>query len=129
MMRSNWVLDPGKFLTSEEATRLLETTRKRAAAALAKGNKAAVRHYFVVDLALSTGLRVMEISQLKCGDIFLRGPTCMLLVRNGKGGKKRQVRFNGAFRRHFEEYICWKRTVGEPTEPGSRLVCRSAGIA
>lgn len=125
MFRSNWVLDPGKFLTPEEAKRLLETARRRAKAALALGHKVAVRDYFIVDLALSTGLRVMEIAQLKCGDVFLRGAVCMLLIRNGKGGKKRLVRFNGSFKRHYEEYMLWKKTVGEPTEPGDPLLLSS----
>jgi len=115
MIKSNWVLDPGKFLSRQEVDRLLETARKRAELAVARGNKVAVRDYFIVDLALSTGLRVAEIADLKCGDIFLRERFCALLVRNGKGGKKRLVRFNGAFKKHYEEYILWKQTVGEPT--------------
>jgi integrase/recombinase XerD len=114
MIRSNWVLDPGKFLGREEVNRLLETARKRAEAATARGNKVAIRDCFIVDLALSTGLRVMEIADLKCKDIFLRDRFCALLVRNGKGGKKRLVRFNGAFKQHYEEYILWKQNVGEP---------------
>lgn len=115
MFRSNWVLDPGKFLSREEVDKLLETVRKRAKEAMARGNKVAVRDYFILDLALSTGLRVMEIAQLKCGDIFLRDGFCVLLVRNGKGGKKRLVRFNGSFRQHHSEYILWKQSMGEPT--------------
>ena len=125
MFSSNWVLDPGKFLRREEANRLLESAKRRARAAIAKGNKVAVRDCFIVDLALATGLRVMEIARLKCGDVFLRGPMCMLLVRNGKGGKKRIVRFNGSFRLHCDEYILWKQTVGEPTGPGDPLVLSS----
>ncbi len=113
MISSNWVLDPGKFLTREEVNRLLETARKKAAAAIIRGNKVAVRDYFIVDLALSTGLRVAEIADLKCKDIFLRDSFCALLVRNGKGGKKRLVRFNGSFKNHYEEYLHWKQTVGE----------------
>jgi len=93
--------------------------------ATARGNKVAVRDYFIVDLALSTGLRVMEIAQLKCGDVFLRGPVCLLLVRNGKGGKKRIVRFNGSFKRHYEEYMLWKQTVGEPIGPADPLLLSS----
>jgi integrase/recombinase XerD len=116
MIRSNWVLDPGKFLSREEVNRLLETARKRAGEALARGNKVAVRDYFIVDLALSTGLRVAEIAELKRKDIFIRERFCALLVRNGKGGKKRLVRFNGAFRRHYEEYMLWKQSAGEPTD-------------
>jgi len=125
MIRSNWVLDPGKFLTREEASKLLETVRNRAKIALARSNKVAVRDWFIVDLALSTGLRVMEIAQLKCGDFFFKGPVCSLLVRKGKGGKKRLVRFNGAFKRRYEEYIQWKQSVGESTEPGDPLLLSS----
>ena len=76
MIRSNWVLDPGKFLSREEVNRLLETARKRAEAARARGNKVAVRDYFIVDLALATGLRVAEIADLKCKDVFLRDRFC-----------------------------------------------------
>jgi integrase/recombinase XerD len=115
MIKSIWVLDPGKFLSREEVDRLLETARKRAEAALVRGNKVAVRDYFIVDLALSTGLRVAEIANLKCRDIFLRDHFCALLVRNGKCGKKRLVRFNGAFKKHYQEYIRWKQTIGEST--------------
>ena len=80
MISSNWVLDPGKFLTRDEVNRLLETARKRAAAAISRGNKVAVMDYFIVDLALSTGLRVAEIADLKCMDIFLRERFTMLFI-------------------------------------------------
>ena len=125
MIRSNWVLDPGKFLTREEVNRLLETARKRAKTVIASGSKVAVRDYFIVNLALSTGLRVKEIADLKCKDIFLRDRFCALLVRNGKGGKKRLVRFNGAFKQHYNEYILWKQTVGEPIGLGDPLFLSS----
>ncbi len=125
MIKSNWVLDPGKFLSREEVNSLLEIARKRAGAAMARGNKVAVRDYFVVDLALSTGLRVAEIADLKCKDIFIRDRFCALLVRNGKGGKKRLVRFNGSFKRHYEKYLLWKQTVNEPTGLGDPLILSS----
>lgn len=114
MIKSNWVLDPGKFLSREEVNKLLETARKRAGVAIARGQKVAVRDYFIVDLALSTGLRVGEIADLKCKDIFLRERFSALLVRNGKGGKKRLVRVNGSFKHHYNEYLLWKKAVGEP---------------
>ena len=106
-------------------SRLLETAKRRAAAALARGNKVAVRDYFIVDLALSIGLRVREIADLKCGDIFLRDRLCAVLVRNGKGGKKRLVRFNGSFKHHYEKYLLWKQTVGEPAGPDEPLLLSS----
>jgi site-specific recombinase XerD len=125
MFRSNWVLDPGKFLSREEANRLLETARGRASIAISRGHKVAVRDYFIVNLALATGLRVMEIAQLKCSDVFPQGQVCLLVVRKGKGDKKRLVRFNGAFKHRYEEYILWKQSVGEPTGPGDPLLLSS----
>ncbi len=92
---------------------------------MAKGHKVAVRDYFIVDLALSAGLRVADIADLKCKDIFLRDGFCALLVRNGKGGKKRLVRFNRAFKRHYNEYILWKQAVGEPVGLGDPLLLSS----
>ena len=48
----NWVLDPGKFLSEEEAKKLLETAKERAQFAVAQGRKIPVRNYFIVDLAM-----------------------------------------------------------------------------
>jgi site-specific recombinase XerD len=62
---------------------------------------------------------------LQCKDIFLRDRFCALLVRNGKGGKKRLVRFNGSFKRHYEEYLKWKQAVGEPAGLGDPLFLSS----
>jgi len=122
---SDWVPDQGKFLSAREVKRLIETARRRAEEALAQGGKVPIRDYFVVDLALSTGLRVMEIARLKCGDIFLGDRACSLIVRRGKGGRKRLVRFNGAFKRHCTEYLSWKRTIGEPAGADHPLLLSS----
>jgi integrase len=94
----NWVLEPDKFLSLQEARMLLKTARVRAETAIAQGHKIPVRDYFIIDLALSTGLRVMEIAQLNCGDIFIQNGVYSLLVRRGKGGKKRLVRFDEFFK-------------------------------
>jgi site-specific recombinase XerD len=122
MSKGNWVPDPAKFMTREEVGKLLQAAKERAEGVMARGRKVAVRDYFIVDLALSTGLRVMEISLLTYGDVSLREDLCALLVRRGKGGKRRLVRFNGAFRRHYEEYVAWKRQAGEPAGAEDPLV-------
>jgi len=100
-VKFNWVLEPSKFLSKEEAKKLLETTRDRAEVAFAKRRKIAVRDYLIVDLALSTGLRVMEIAQLDCGDVFIRDGISSLLVRNGKRSKRRLVRFGESLKDHL----------------------------
>ncbi len=121
----NWVLEPSKFLTKEEAKKLLETAQDRAEVVFAKRRKISVRDYLIVDLALSTGLRVMEITQLDCGDIFIRDGISSLLVRNGKCGKRRLVRFGESLKDHLNEYILWKQNVGEPTGPSDPLFLSS----
>lgn len=118
----NWVLEPWRFLSDEEARRLLETARTNAGLAVFKGRKTPMRDYLVVDIGLSTGLRVMEIAQLNCEDVFMRDGICSLLVRRGKGGKKRLVRFGESLSRHVTEYLRWKKTVGEPTGPHDPLL-------
>ncbi len=121
----NWVLEPSKFLTKEEAKKLLETARDRAEVVFAKRRKISARDYLIVDLALSTGLRVMEIAQLDCGDVFIRDGISSLLVRNGKCGKRRLVRFGESLKNHLNEYLLWKQNVGEPTGPSDPLFLSS----
>ena len=89
MKFSEWVLEPDKYLSKEQASRLLKTVEHRAELAKVKNQKTAIRDYFVIHLALSTGLRVMEIAALNCGDLFLNERLCSVLVRRGKGGKKK----------------------------------------
>jgi site-specific recombinase XerD len=67
----------------------------------------------------------MEIAQLNCGDVFIQDDICSLLVRRGKRGKKRLVRFDEFFKLHYEEHIRWKKSVGEPTTPGEPLLLSS----
>ncbi len=121
----NWVLEPSKFLTKEEAKKLLETARDRAEVVFAKRRKIPVKDYLIVDLALSTGLRVMEVAQLDCDDVFIRDGISSLLVRNGKCGKRRLVRFGESLKDHLNEYILWKQNVGEPTGPSDPLFLSS----
>ncbi len=120
-----WVLDQGKFLSRQEVKKLIQVAQERAQVSNASGRRIPVRDYFITDLALSTGLRVMEIAQLKCGDIFLGDSVCSLIVRKGKGGKKRLVRFNGTFKQHYLEYIQWKQAKDEPTGPDDPLLLSS----
>ncbi len=115
MASFNWILAPDKFLTQQQAGQLLETAKLNAENAIINKRKIPIRDYFIIDLALSTGLRVMEIAQLNCDDVFLENKTPSVFVKNGKGKRKRLVRFNSFFRMHCENYLSWKQNIGEPT--------------
>jgi len=125
MAAFNWVLDQGKFLTPEEVSRLLRRAKQRAEQAQANDCKSPVRDHLAVLLALETGLRVMEIAGLNCGDVHLDGPFSAVVVRRGKGGKQRVVRIGQAARDHLRQYLVWKQQIGEPTEPDSPLLISS----
>lgn len=120
-----WTLDPNKFLSKEQAVRLLMFSRDRAERAFLKGKKVAVRDYFVIHLALMIGLRVMEIVALNCGDLSLNNNISSVMVLKGKGGKTRRVYFSGTFIKHCEEFLDWKRGIGESTESDQPLLLSS----
>lgn len=114
MVRVDWILDRSKYLSLQEAKRLLKTASHLAEMGLLYGHAIPVRDYFIIHMALETGLRVSEIAQLNCGDIYIDQKTGSLIVRKGKGNKKRIVRFNSEFKQHYEEYLKWKQTCEEP---------------
>jgi len=125
MVRSYWVLDERKFLSTREVERLLRAARTRAEQSGGSAGRRAVRDYLIVHLALSTGLRVSEVANLRCGDIFIEDGMSSLIVRRGKGGKPRSVAFNGALKEHLVEYLRWKTTVGEPVADDAPLLVSS----
>ena len=118
MKSGTWELDPKKFLTRRETLQLLAVEEIETKAWI----QVNVRDYFIVDLGLSTGLRVMEIAALDCGDLDLEARVPCLLVKNSKGKKKRRVFFNDSFKNHCKEYLEWKESIGESTEPDQPLL-------
>ena len=121
-----WELTRDKYMSMDQVRRLRRSAEDRALADLAKGRTTAVRTWAVIDLALSTGLRVSEIADIRISDLNLTGPESQLLVRNGKGGKSRTVTLPQDLRRHLREFIAWKKRLKEPTGPegffGSEVV-------
>ena len=71
MSRADWILDRSKYLSRREAKRLLRIARHLAETGLLYDHRTPVRDYFIIDLALATGLRVTEMAQLDCGDIYI----------------------------------------------------------
>lgn len=110
-------MDEGKYLTEQEIRKLRKVTKKAAEAAAGKGNKVAVRNWMIMDMAMSTGLRVKELAELKCGDFLLDEGRASVFVRNGKGRKPGYVRFGTTLRKHILEHLEWKRTQNENANP------------
>ena len=62
----------------------------------------------LVDLALYSGLRVGEMAALKVGDISFKEPDPFIIVRHGKGKKRRTVYIDLKLTNHLKEFINYK---------------------
>ncbi len=125
MHKFAWILDEGKFLAEREIRKLKRVVERRREEALKKGTKTPVRDWIVINLALYTGLRVMEIAGLRHGDLIIANGNSSLIVRRGKGGKPRLVRFGPDLRECLDEYLGWKENIGEPSGPEEPLILSS----
>jgi len=111
--RANWILEDHRFLERSACLRLLRVAEQEKNDACRTGRTVPVKDWFVIVVATETGLRVQEMADLTCGDLFLSPGRSSVRVRNGKGGKKRIVRVAERFREMANEYLTWKVEQGE----------------
>jgi site-specific recombinase XerD len=117
-----------KFLSTDEVKRLLKVCEEQADLDLLKGRMTWPTRYMLVALALRSGLRVAEIAALKIGDLHLAGKETRLVVRKWKGGKLRDVYFNGSLTKPLKRYIEIKgKAWRQPISPGDYLFSHGEG--
>lgn len=128
-MKNNYTLTPSDFLSREERSRLMNFCSGESLKDLRHGRERWVKRYMLVDLALYSGLRVGEIRDLCHRDIRLSPKDSYLIVRKGKGGKRRVVYIDQGLSDHLREYIDWKKkSKGESVEDESPLFPRNNGL-
>ncbi len=59
----------------------------------------------IVHLILNTGLRVKEVVGLRLSDVLLTERKGTVIVRQGKGGKRREIPLNAQARKALQEYL------------------------
>ena len=111
-----WVLDDRKFLRHDEVSRVRRDVRKHVGRARFR-RRLPWLEWFLIELALETGLRVAEMAGLKCSDLVVHVVRCGVMVRRGKGGKSRFVRIRSSFVKSCEDFLHWKEAIGEPAGP------------
>ena len=98
---STWIITPDKYLHFEQIQALRKTIEAAMLRAKSKGRQIAVRDYAVIEVALGTGLRVSELSNLLIDDIQLgRGQNSLVSKRtfrplNDASTRLRLTRFVG----------------------------------
>ena len=112
-MNSSWTIDRSKFMTPEEVSRLRRTAEDLAIIGEKRRLLIPPRDWMIIDLALSTGLRVSEILNLKIQDLYIGRNESELIVTKGKGGKRRTVYFDPSLKAHLKKYISWRIAVNK----------------
>jgi len=108
---------PPKWLSRKELGALVRAVQKH-------GGK---KEQALVMLLLHTGLRVSEAVSLKVQDVVIRERSGHVAVRQGKGGKYREVPLNATARRILSDYLA--DLSGEwlfPGKNGGHLTARAA---
>lgn len=62
-----------------------------------------VRDLSLIELLISTGMRVGEVVNLNVDDLNFEGRSCVVL---GKGNKQREVYFDAKTKLHLKQYLC-----------------------
>jgi len=101
--RFSWSINETKYLDIKMVKKLRLAVIK--AWTLAPRKLITARDWFMVELGLSAGLRVDEMTNLKISDLHLNGFQPSLIVRHGKGNKPRTVYFSESFKNECLLYL------------------------
>jgi len=119
-MSSLWIMSFEKLMSDDEVKALRKTLEAAVIIAKSKAHQGPVRDQCIIELALGTGLRVSEISQLKLEDIDLKRGGNSLIVRRGKNDKQRIVKFSSKLKTVILEYLEYRDKDTEFLFPSER---------
>jgi len=115
------------FLTPDQVQALKTHCQRGAEDPSPDGRSEPARDWAILHVALDSGLRVSEICALQVRDVVLDRAHASLIVRDGKGHKKRGVRIGSALREHLARFIAWKERLGQSTSGRAPLFVSSRG--
>jgi len=116
-----WIIDESKCLNAEEVKKLRAFCLKTRDFGVEKRKFALIRNWFMVELGLNAGLRVEEMSSLKCGNLFISKERSSITV-TGKGNKKRAIWISSDFKNDCLLYLDYKKDFGYGTQPEDYLL-------
>ena len=99
------VIDRNKYMDMKEVKQLRTVTEARKITDLKAGRIGGVRAWMLLDLALSTGLRVSEMAALKIKDIDLKRGYLSVIRLKRKKRTKETLALGKDIALHLKEYI------------------------
>jgi site-specific recombinase XerD len=122
------VIDRTKYMDLDEVKQLRTVTEAKAIVDLKAGRIAGVRAWMLVDLALSTGLRVSEMAALKIKDVDLKRG-CLSVTRMKRKKKvKESLALGKDLAQHLKAYIAWTERKSGALFVGSRGSLTAQGL-
>lgn len=120
-------IDREKYMDMNEVKQLRTVTEAGAIVDLGTGRVKGPLAWMVIDLALSTGLRVSEMAALTMKDIDLKRGAISVVRLKRKKKVKETLAISKELSQHLQRFIEWKKTLGQPTKPTSRLFVGGQG--
>ena len=103
------VVDRTKYMSADEVRQLRTVTEARAIVDLKAGRVNGALGWMVVDIALSTGLRVSEIAKLHVEDIDLkRGLVTVNRAKKRKRVKPEPLAIGRDLADHLRDFLAWR---------------------
>jgi site-specific recombinase XerD len=106
-------VDGIKYFNEKQIKLLRRTVREQAELDEQRGNVTGIKEWMVIDLLTSSGLRVSEAANLRCGDLKIGYTENKIYVREGKGRVSGHVVINDALKKHLRAFTGWKIKQGE----------------
>ena len=122
------VIDREKYMDAIEAKQLRTVTEARAIVDFKKGRVGGVLAWMVVDLMLSTGLRVSEAASLKIQDVDLKRGSLKVTRLKRKKKTRESLAIGKDLIEHLREYIAWTDRTKGPLFVGSRGPLTARGL-
>jgi site-specific recombinase XerD len=120
-------IDREKYLSAEEAERLRTVAEARAITDKAKGRKGGVLAWMIVDLALSTGLRVSEMAAIRHRNLDLKRGSLRVDRRKRRKPQRESLALGRELADHLRDFTEWKRSTDLPTGPEDALLIGKRG--
>ncbi len=120
-------VDGIKYFNAKQIKLIRREARDQAEIDERKGKVTGIREWMAIDLLTSTGLRVSEAANLRCGDLKLGYGESKVFVREGKGQISGSIVVNESLKKHLKQFLSWKRDNGEPTGEDDYLFAGQRG--
>jgi len=122
------VIDRAKYMDTDEVKQLRTVTEAKAIVDLKAGRVGGVRAWMLIDLALSSGLRVSEMAALKIKDVDLKR-SCLSVTRLKRKKKvKESLALGKDLAQHLKDYIAWTDRKSGALFVGSRGTLTAQGL-